>query len=121
MREVNERTVHPCTLTSHHAQNRILKHQPAGALLALLLSNPIALIINSTNVPSKATSSSKEHIRKRFAAACVMIGPAYDPKCPKSYCRWAVLSAKLRRDEPVAMGDGDVVCGEVRDEPCDAW
>ena len=48
------------------------------ALLALRLSNPIALAINSTNVPSKATSSSKEHVRKRFAAACAVMGRAYD-------------------------------------------
>ena len=48
------------------------------ALLTLLLSNPIALTINSINAPSKATSSSKEHVRKRFAAACAVMGRAYD-------------------------------------------
>ena len=78
MGEVNARTAHPCTLTNHHAQNRILKRQPPCTLLALRLSNPIAHAINSTNVPSKATSSSKEHVWKRFAAACAVIGPAYD-------------------------------------------
>jgi len=72
------RTVHPGTLTGHHAWNRILEHQPVRPFLTLLLLNHIAFLINRTNGPSKHTSSSKVHIRKRLATACAIIGPAYD-------------------------------------------
>src|SRR6266446_807086 len=90
MGEVNERTAHTCTLSSHHAWNRILEHQPARALLTPLLSNPITLVIKSIYVPSKPTSSGKEYVRKRLAATSAVIGRAYD-----------VGGTKVCKDKPV--------------------
>jgi hypothetical protein len=68
------RAVYRRRLASHRASHRVLKHQPARPLLALLLPNHLALLINTSSSPFKYGSN--EHALERLPAACAVIVPA---------------------------------------------
>ena len=130
-----EFTVHPGTFPSHHARNRVLKHQPARALLALRLPNTYLAVrlflIHSAraNGSSEPARSSEEHVRERLAASDARVVPAHDVpvaagaavKVRKDVLEVRRLARKVAPRGAGAEGDGDVVVREVRDEAGGAW
>jgi len=121
-----KRTAHPGTLTSQHARNRVLKHQPARPLLALCLPNNhlVALLVHkAADGSSKRASGSEEHVRERLAAAYPFLPRAHDvarAKVGKDVLQMRRLALKAASRGAGGDGDGDVVGGEVGDEPRDA-
>jgi len=117
-------TVHPCTLTSLHARNRILKHEAACALLALRLRDRVGVLIKA-NISSELASSSKEHIRARLPASGhdhIVVVPTHDvlAEARKDVLQVRGLALVIGPRGAGRDGYGDGVVGEVRDEARDA-
>jgi hypothetical protein len=117
-------TVHPGTLASLHARNRILQHEPPRALLALRLPNHASLLVGP-DIPSEHPSSGKKHVGERLSASGhdgVVVVPADDVRAEKRKDALEVrrLELKVAALRAGRDGDGDGVLREVRDEARDA-
>ena len=124
------RTVHPRTLTSLHARNRILKHEAPRTLLALRLRDHVTVcicvcVLIRTNTAPELASSSKEHIRKRLPASGpdrIVVVPAHDvlAEARKDALQVRRLALVVCPRGAGRDGYGDGVVREVRDEAGDA-
>jgi hypothetical protein len=119
--------VHPRTLTTLQARNRILKHEAARALLALRLRDHIGVgvLIRADTIAPELASSSKEHIRERLPASGpdhIVVIPAHDvlTKSLKDVLQVLRLALVVAPRGAARDGDGDGVVREVRDEARDA-
>ena len=112
-------TVHPGTLATLHARNRILQHEPPRALLALRLPNHASLLVGP-NIPSEHASGSKKHVGERLSASGhdgVVVVPADDVRSEKRKDALEVrrLELKVAALRAGRNGDGDGVLREARD------
>jgi len=120
-KEEAKRTAHPRALTSLHAWNRILKHEPVRALLAFCLPNYVGLVIGP-NIAAELAGGGKEHVRKWLPASRAIIR-THDvlPEVRKDVLQVRGLELELVSHGAGCNGDRDGVRCEVCDEALDTW